>query len=411
MVIHNDDGFTMANCYDFRYNDNKYNKTGCYEEGQHCWDNQCHNGTLCICDDDKMCNNPEGPTSSPRPTTAGSGLTCQYGLVPGNGSSHNLTTQICNKNETMCITVYNLHNRHGPVSEGFTWFSCHDPSTQDGAFNQTDACFDDAIFCTPPHHEGDQPDCQDNATVCTCNTDLCNMYNMTSSNSPAKSTTTQVDTMRCWFGEKHPSTGNETWKVEVCEENENHCYQLVSLTGYETRECWDLKYEDEQFAGDGCYKGKYCHHEHCFEDATVCICDSPECNDWSKSGNVTTPVPVTPGSGILCYEGEWPDIESTECFHHQSMCGYLLTDGGKERGTCYDPQSNNGQFYTPGCFSDVDVQNGDHKDHGRFCICDGDEEDLCNGDFFKHDPNNASQLAHGLLSLLLIFVPFYFYIQ
>ena len=31
---------------------------------------------------------------------------------------------------------------------------------------------------------------------------------------------------RCWFGEKHPSTGNETWKVEVCEENENHCYQV-----------------------------------------------------------------------------------------------------------------------------------------------------------------------------------------
>ena len=90
------------------------------------------------------------------------------------------------------------------------------------------------------------------------------------------------------------------------------------------------------------------------------------------------------------------------------MCGYLITDGGKEIGTCYDPQSNNGQFYTPGCFSDVDVQNGDHKDHGRFCICDGDEEDLCNGDFFKHDPNHASQLAHGLLSLLLIFVPYYF---
>merc|ERR1712131_415078 len=162
-------------------------------------------------------------TMESRRTTAGSGLTCQYGLVPGNGSSHNLTTQICNKNETMCITVYNLHNHHGPVSDGFTWFSCHDPSTQDGAFNQTDACFDDAIFCTPPHHEGDQPDCQDNATVCTCNTDLCNTYNMTSSNSPASSTTTQIDTMRCWFGEKHPSTGNETWKVEVCEENENHC--------------------------------------------------------------------------------------------------------------------------------------------------------------------------------------------
>ena len=31
---------------------------------------------------------------------------------------------------------------------------------------------------------------------------------------------------RCWFGEKHPSTGNETWKVEVCQDNEDHCYQV-----------------------------------------------------------------------------------------------------------------------------------------------------------------------------------------
>ena len=88
---------------------------------------------------------------------------------------------------------------------------------------------------------------------------------------------------RCWFGEKHPSTGNETWKVEVCQDNEDHCYQvsqaegtqgrgqgvvqclypyllvdkcsmlmlmtntqqillqLVSRDGYETRECWDLR--------------------------------------------------------------------------------------------------------------------------------------------------------------------------
>ena len=57
----------------------------------------------------------------------------------------------------------------------------------------------------------------------------------------------------------------------------------MSSEGYETRECWDLKYEDEQFAADGCYKGKYCHHEHCFEDVTVCICDKPECNDWSSN--------------------------------------------------------------------------------------------------------------------------------
>ena len=36
---------------------------------------------------------------------------------------------------------------------------------------------------------------------------------------------------RCWFGEKHPSTGNETWKVEVCQDNEDHCYQVSQAEG------------------------------------------------------------------------------------------------------------------------------------------------------------------------------------
>ena len=92
--------------------------------------------------------------------------------------------------------------------------------------------------------------------------------------------------MRCWFGEKHPDTGNETWKVDICLDNEDHCYQLVSKDGYEMRECWDLKYEDEEYAGSGCYSGKHCHHEHCWDEVTVCICDSPECNDWSPQVSV-----------------------------------------------------------------------------------------------------------------------------
>ncbi len=29
----------------------------------------------------------------------------------------------------------------------------------------------------------------------------------------------------------------------------------------------------------------------------------PECNDWVYGGNVTTDVPVTGGSGLLCYTG------------------------------------------------------------------------------------------------------------
>ena len=69
----------MANCYDYSYNDGAYTEPGsdynltplntrihfvcpihntiyntlcrCYDQGQHCWDNECHNGTVCICDD------------------------------------------------------------------------------------------------------------------------------------------------------------------------------------------------------------------------------------------------------------------------------------------------------------------------------------------------------------------------
>ena len=36
--------------------------------------------------------------------------------------------------------------------------------------------------------------------------------------------------------------------------------------------------------------------------ATICICDYPNCNDWSSNGTVTTDVPVTDGSGVLCYK-------------------------------------------------------------------------------------------------------------
>ena len=115
------------------------------------------------------------------------------------------------------------------------------------------------------------------------------------------------------------------------------------------------RYEDEEYAGDGCYHGQHCHHEHCWDDVTVCICSQPECNDWtpdvcslyklyrvmfykdykiyevcrvykvfSKQGNVSTPVPVTDGSGILCWVGEGDDLEASQCFHNQNMCGYLL---------------------------------------------------------------------------------------
>ena len=67
---------------------------------QHCWDNECHNGTLCICEDKPMCNNPDTPTSSPHPVTPGSGLDCWYGEIPASANhTTNLTKQSCEKHQ------------------------------------------------------------------------------------------------------------------------------------------------------------------------------------------------------------------------------------------------------------------------------------------------------------------------
>ena len=128
-----------------RYNNGQYNHTGTFDQGQHCWDNECHNGTISLCADSRLCNDPSDQhTSSVAPETPGSGLDCNYGWLHHNGSG-NLSTAICHKNDTMCITVYH--------DDGWTFFDCYDPHSQGGQFNQTDVCFDDAIFCEPPHFD------------------------------------------------------------------------------------------------------------------------------------------------------------------------------------------------------------------------------------------------------------------
>ena len=48
-------------------------------------------------------------------------------------------------------------------------------------------------------------------------------------------------------------------------------------------------------------------------------------------------------------------------------------------------------------FQDVDVEEGDHKIHGHFCICEGEGEDLCNGEFFKENPNSGSRMTASLV--------------
>ena len=92
---------------------------------------------------------------------------------------------------------------------------------------------------------------------------------------------------------------------------------------FESRSCWDLAYEDDEYRDTGCYTGRHCHHEHCFDEvtspsayleclemflpqATVCICSGPNCNEWTPNGTVTTDVPVTNPSSVLCYQVQYP---------------------------------------------------------------------------------------------------------
>ena len=84
-------------------------------------------------------------------------------------------------------------------------------------------------------------------------------------------------------------------------------------------------------------------HDICFEEvgsgckmpigrlqATICICNYPNCNDWSTNGTVTTDVPVTDGSGVLCYKGTTDNYEATYCRRNETMCAFFGVEGGGE---------------------------------------------------------------------------------
>jgi hypothetical protein len=80
-----------------------------------------------------MCNIPTYTTSEPHHTTPGSGLVCYYGAQGGHdGHKTNLTTQICSRNETLCLAVYG--------EEAFFMGSCWDPSGEEGRYNATNGC-------------------------------------------------------------------------------------------------------------------------------------------------------------------------------------------------------------------------------------------------------------------------------
>ena len=52
-----------------------------------------------------------------------------------------------------------------------------------------------------------------NGTLCTCSDSMCNSYNVSSTLPTELPPTTNAKSMSCYFGEKHPDTGTEDWKV------------------------------------------------------------------------------------------------------------------------------------------------------------------------------------------------------
>merc|ERR1712219_10560 len=83
----------------------------------------------------------------------------------------------------------------------------------------------------------------------------------------------------------------------------------------------------------------------------ICICNYPNCNDWSTNGTVTTDVPVTDGSGVLCYKGTADNYEATYCKRNETMCAYFGVDGGGELLDCYDPYKHNSTFNAEACYN------------------------------------------------------------
>ena len=73
---------------------------------------------------------------------------------------------------------------------------------------------------------------------------------------------------------------------------------------------------------------------------------------------------------------------------------------------CYDPYKHNSTFNAEACYADTDLEWGGQLQHGKFCVCDGVENDLCNEDFLS---GNSSAIIHTLSLLVLIFALFALY--
>ena len=139
--------FSWRGCWSTEYEEGRYNVSltpdqGVFcEEGQHCMFGDCHNSTVCLCNEN-LCNDfqvdkyglnknlvqvKENATTPAPVTMTTTNLTnvCYYGVQRNASDNTVWTPQICGSEETSCMLL---------TAPNSTWrvAACYDPTYNDG---------------------------------------------------------------------------------------------------------------------------------------------------------------------------------------------------------------------------------------------------------------------------------------
>ena len=160
----------------------------------------------------------------------------------------------------------------------------------------------------------------------------------------------------------------------MCRDEENLCVRVTSTKdNYEYRSCWDDDFNIE-YSRPGCYVGfEHCHHGHCHNDTTICVCEDDLCNDDKYSSEAP---PITPGSGLYCYKHDYHDHPGTgarwpgdweECDKSEDFCIEIShtnsSQGVMFRG-CWSTDYEEGRYNFTGC----EVKKGFYAIDRNLCI-------------------------------------------
>ena len=139
--------FSWRGCWSTDYEEGRYNVSltpdqGVFcEEGQHCIFGECHNSTVCLCNEN-LCNDfqvdkyglnknlvqVKENATTPAPvtmTTTNMTNVCYYGVQRNASDNTVWTPQICGSEETSCMLLTSPNST-------FRVAACYDPTYNDG---------------------------------------------------------------------------------------------------------------------------------------------------------------------------------------------------------------------------------------------------------------------------------------